>query len=156
MSFRVGITPTGQRSVDALRGKARDSYDEVLFRLASEGCRAASYRLTGPIVEHICSVPLYGRYRALVCFPDEERVVILLVGEHVRRSPELDVYRQLYRLLGLEEPAEERTKPPCCEDDADTPVDPDLLDRFEAAARKLQPRRPRRRQRRGQTGTRRR
>jgi hypothetical protein len=148
VSFSVGITPTGQRSVNALRGKARESFEAAVLRLASDGCRAASYRLTGAIVERICSVPLYGRYRALVCFPEGDRVVVLLVGEHLRDDPEVDIYRQLYRTLGLSEPTEERTKPPCCEDDTGAPVDPDLLDRFEAAARKLRGRTPRRTRRR--------
>jgi hypothetical protein len=144
VSFRVAITPTGQRTVSRLRGKARDSFDAAVTRLAAEGCRAASYRLSGRLVERLCSVSLYGRYRALVCFPDEARVVVLLVGEHRRDDPALDVYRQLYRLLELSEPSAERTKPPCCEDDNEAPVDPELLDRFEAGAKRLRSRSRRR------------
>jgi hypothetical protein len=126
----------------------RESFEAAVLRLASDGCRAASYRLTGTIVERICSVPLSGRYCALVCFPDADRIVVLLVGEHLREYPEVDIYRQLYRTLGLSEPTEERTKPPCCGDETGAPVDPDLLDRFEAAARKLRGRSQRRRRRR--------
>jgi hypothetical protein len=137
VSLRVAITPTGQRSVDSLRGRPRKAFDRAVERLAAEGCRAASYRLSGPIVEHICSVALYGRYRALVCFPDPKSVVVLLVGEHRRGDPDLDVYLELCRLLELPEPAEERTKPPCCEDEDEAPVDPELIDRFEAGAKSL-------------------
>lgn len=141
MSFRVSITPTGQRSVDALRGKARRSFDAAVERLASEGCKGGDYRLTGEGIEHICSMQLYGRHRALVCFPDDESVVVLLVGEHLRDDPEVDVYRSLYRLLGLPEPSAKRTKPPCCDEAEKAPVNPELLDRFREGADRLHRRR---------------
>ncbi len=137
MSFNVSITATGQRSVDALRGKARRSIDAAVERLASEGCKAGAYRLTGEVIEHICSVQLYGRHRALVCFPDDQSVVVLFVGEHLQDDPEADVYRSLYRLLELPEPSTKRTKPPCCDEAEKAPVDPELLDRFQAGARTL-------------------
>lgn len=82
---------------------------------------------------HLRSPPL-GRHRALVAFPDTESVVVLLVGEHVADDPDLDVYRSLYRLLDLPEPNAKRTKPPCCREDGEPPVDADLLDRFRDAA----------------------
>jgi mRNA-degrading endonuclease RelE of RelBE toxin-antitoxin system len=135
--FSVSITPTGRRSVEALRGKARKSFDAAVLRLASEGCRAGDYRLTGDVLEHICSVHLYGRHRLLVCFPDDQQVVVLLVGEHTSGDPEVDGYRSLYQLLDLPEPTAKRTKPPCCDEGGHAPVDPELLDRFSADARSL-------------------
>lgn len=63
MSYRVSITPTGRRSVDALRGKARRSFDAAVEGLAAEGCAAGDYRLTGEGIEHICALHLCGRYR---------------------------------------------------------------------------------------------
>jgi hypothetical protein len=137
VSFSVSITPTGRRSVDALRGKVLRSFDNAVERLASEGCKAGDYRLTGEVIEHICSVQLYGRHRALVCFPDEESIVVLLVGEHLHDNPEADIYRSLYRLLELPEPSTKRTKPPCCDEAEMAPVDPELLDLFQAGARTL-------------------
>jgi hypothetical protein len=137
VNFRVSITPTGQRSVGELRGKARRSFDAAVKRLVSEGCRAGDYRLSGEDVEHICSVHLYGRHRALVCFPDEVSVVVLLVGEHRRDDASLDIYRSLYRLLDLPKPSAKRTKPPCCDDAAEAPIDPTLLDRFQQGAKQL-------------------
>lgn len=62
MSYRVSVTPTGRRSVDALRGKARRSFDAAVERLAAEGCAAGDYRLAGEDIEHICALHLYGRY----------------------------------------------------------------------------------------------
>lgn len=100
MSYRVSITPTGRRSVDALRGKARRSFDAAVERLVAEGCAAGDHRLTGEGIEHICALHLYGRYCALVAFPDDASVVVLLVGEHLADDPELDVYRDLYRSWG--------------------------------------------------------
>jgi hypothetical protein len=144
VSFQVSITPTGQRSVEALRGKARKSFDAAIQRLAAEGCEAGDYRLSGEGVEHICSVQLYGRHRALVCFPDDESVVVLRVGEHLDDDAELDVYRSLYRLLELPEPSAKRTKPPCCDTTGKPPIDPELLDRFRDRAKQLN-RRSRRR-----------
>jgi hypothetical protein len=137
VSHRVSITPSSRRSVEALRGKARGSFDAAVERLAAEGCAAGDYRLTGEHIEHICAVHLYGRHRALVAFPDEESVVVLLVGEHAADDPDLDVYRSLYRLLDLPEPSAKRTKPPCCREDGEPPVDADLLDRFRDAATEL-------------------
>lgn len=124
-----------------MRGKARKSFDAAVERLAAEGCKAGDYRLTGEGLEHICSMQFYGRHRVLVCFPDEESIVVLLVGEHLRDDPELDVYRILYRLLELPEPSAERTKPPCCDDIGKAPVDPELLGRFRAGAKVLTRRR---------------
>jgi hypothetical protein len=137
VSHRVSITPTAQKSVRALRGKARSAFDAAIVRLATEGCKAGDYRLTGDDIEHICSVQIYGRHRILVCFPEEGSVVVLLVGEHLRDSPDLDVYRSLYRALGLPEPSGERTKPPCCNEDGEAPIDSDLLDRFRVGAKAL-------------------
>jgi len=137
VSLRVTITPTGRRSVEALRGKVRKSFDAAVKRLAAEGCAAGDYRLTGEDIEHICAIHLYGRHRALIAFPDEASVVILLVGEHLADDPELDIYRSLYRLLQLPEPSTKRTKPPCCREDGEPPVAPELFDRFREAATEL-------------------
>ena len=41
--------------------------------------------------------------------------MIVLLGQHPDRTPELDVYAQLYRLAGSSRPDSERTKPPCCD-----------------------------------------
>jgi hypothetical protein len=140
VSFRVSATPTAKRQADALRGKAAKAYEDALLRFEAEGCAAADYRLTGQTVDRICSAHLYGNYRALICFPDEESVVIALVGEHSRGSSD-DVYGSVYELLGIDEPIGKRTKPPCCEEDGGPPVDPGLLDQMLRAAARLQRRR---------------
>lgn len=129
MAFAIQITPTGQQTLSALRGRSRAAWKQKLKQLETQGCAAAAYRLTGPVIERICCIHLYGSCRALVCFPSANEVVVLLVAEH-RESRALDVYRLLYSLLDLEEPTGSRDKPACCDDDGDPPVDPDLVDRF--------------------------
>lgn len=102
-------------------------------RLASEGCEAGDYRLSGEGVEHICSMQLYARHRALVCFPDDESIVILLVGEHLDDDPELDVYRSLYRLLELPEPSANARNPHAATKPAKRRSIPTCLIAFEPA-----------------------
>ncbi|HEU4906581.1 MAG TPA: hypothetical protein VFT19_10790 [Solirubrobacterales bacterium] len=53
MSYRVSITPTGQRSVDALRGKARKSFDAAVKRLAAEGCAFSWSESTSPTMRRL-------------------------------------------------------------------------------------------------------
>lgn len=134
MSFRA--TPVAKRQADALRGKAATAYEDSLRRVEDHGCAAADYRLTGEVVERICSLHLYGSYRALICFPDKKSAVVVLVARHDRGGAG-DVYGGLYELLGIEAPTEKRTKPPCCEEDGEPPVDAELLDRLVRAAKRL-------------------
>jgi hypothetical protein len=133
---RVSETATAHRQASALRGKVADSYDAALVRLEAEGCAAADYRLTGVVVDRICALHLYGSYRALICFPEGDRVVVALVAEHARGTAG-DAYGSLYAMLGIAEPTERRTKPPCCGDDGEPPVDPEVADRLFLAAKKL-------------------
>lgn len=46
-------------------------------------------------------------------------------------------YRLLYAALGIAEPEEPRTKPPCCDSDGQPPIDPDVVVRFERGLRDL-------------------
>lgn len=103
--------------------------------------RSAAYRLSGDTADRICSLHLYGPYRALVGFPDTESVVVLIVKEHLRTNAAADVYDDLYEILGIAEPTAKRTKPPCCDEGGEPPVDPDLIERFLATANRLQRRR---------------
>ena len=143
MAFRVRATPTAKRDIDGLSGKAKDAFWQKYAELEREGCAAADYRLVGEIADRICSVHLYGSWRALVGFPASDQVAVLIVERHEARRGELDVYRRLYRQLGIGQPSETRTKPPCCEEDGAAPVEPELIDRFVEGAKRL--RRERRR-----------
>jgi hypothetical protein len=137
VSFDVWWTPAGAASAKKLDKPIADAVDRVEVELERAGCAAASYRLTGEILEHVCVVRLPYDYRMLVAFPSEREVAILLVGRHVR-SPVLDVYTRLYRALGLQMSPDERTKPPCCEGEEDEPpVDGELVARFRDGVKRL-------------------
>jgi hypothetical protein len=135
VSHRVSLTPTARRQADALRGKTSAAYSEIVERLAAEGCAAADYRLTGDAVNRICALHFCAKYRALLCFPEAEHIVVVLIAEHDRGST--DVYAALYELLGMSPPMGKRSKPPCCGEDGEPPVDPEMLDRLVTAAKRL-------------------
>jgi hypothetical protein len=85
---------------------------------------------------HLLGAPVWEQPGADL-LPDEESVVIALVGEHSRGSSD-DVYGAVYELLEIDEPTAKRTKPPCCEEDGGPPVDPELFNRMLRAAVRLQ------------------
>ena len=85
---------------------------------------------------------LYGSWRALVGFPADDEVTVLIIDRHDARA-QPDVYRRLYHQLGIGHPSETRTKPPCCDEDGSAPVEPELVERFIEGAKRL--RRKRRR-----------
>ena len=74
----------------------------------------------------------------------------MLIGRHIERRPEVDVYRRLYDNLGIELPTavERKGHPPCCETGTPT-VDRDLVDRFIERERELRREERGRRQRTG-------
>lgn len=124
-TYQVEATALAQRQIDGLRGTVAESFDRVAREVALHGCTKMGYRLTGPVVEHLCDRHLTGRWRLLAAFGPGNLVTVLLVGEHLRDSPERDVYRALYDLVGHEpEPDVKRTKPSCC--DATTGLPPGI------------------------------
>jgi len=84
-------------------------------------------------------VHLADDYRLIAAFPDRQRIVILLVGRH-HRSDRVNVYRLLYELLELPAMEEPRTKPPCCEDAFDPPVDEYAIEKFLERSQELEER----------------
>ena len=78
----------------------------------------------------------------LTAWPAPDRVVILAVGPHDRSAA--DVYALLLNALAVEVPADERTKPPCCDELGEPPADAGLTEALAAAVSALPPQ-PRRR-----------
>ena len=78
----------------------------------------------------------------LTAWPAPDRVVILAVGPHDRSAA--DVYALLLDALAVEVPADERTKPPCCDELGEPPADAEVAEALAAAVSALPPR-PRRR-----------
>jgi hypothetical protein len=84
---------------------ASQAFDDFLDDLAARGCRALGYRLSGPTpVDHMCVKHLRGSLRVVVAFEEPGRAWILLVSRHDGQDRVLDVYAELYRLLGVEPP----------------------------------------------------
>lgn len=118
-------------------------------RLERRGCEAADYHLEGDEVERFCVLDLGRDWRMIVAFPEEGEVAVILVGRHIERRPEVDVYRRLYESLGIELPTitQRKDHPPCCPT-GEPPVDRDLVDGFIARERQLRRRARGRRRRR--------
>ncbi len=57
-------------------------------------------------------VHLYGSWRLLIAFPDQDLAVVIDVGEHLAHDPRRDVYTRLYDVLDMEPTDEPQTKPP--------------------------------------------
>lgn len=136
MSFDVWFTPIGREDYNDLRADVRREVDAAVTRLERRGCAAADYRLAGADSDlgRICAMHLMRDWRLILGFPSNSEVTVLLIGRHLRGAR--DIYARLYRLIGVSEPTEERTKPPCCED-REPPVDRALVDRIVTNAKRL-------------------
>ena len=120
------------------------AFTAFLDVLSINGCAALAYRLTGPVpLSRLCIKHLRAALRVVVAFESPRRACVLLVGPHAA-DPSLDVYAELYELLGTASPeGANRTKPPCC-DDGDQPppgLGDDLADLIISAAKQRRARR---------------
>jgi hypothetical protein len=126
MHTEVLATRRAEQQIVALRRRAAKVFDQFVDDLAARGCAALAYRLSGPTpVDQLCVKHLIGSFRVIVAFETPKRAWILLVAPHQERDPILNVYAELYRLVGIDTPdSTRRTKPPCCDQ---TPERPPLL-----------------------------
>jgi hypothetical protein len=70
----------------------------------------------------MCVKHLSGSLRVVVAFESPHRAWVLLVGPHDDDVQILDIYAELYRLLGVDPPdAAGRLKLPCCDEVQDLP-----------------------------------
>jgi excisionase family DNA binding protein len=123
MPIEVLATPRAQQQISGLTRKQAKIFDNFLNELSANGCRALAYRLSGHTpLDHICVKHLAGTLRVVMAFETPQRAWILLVGPHDDQDPALNVYAELYRLLGVEPPPDaRRDKPPCCDEIEDLP-----------------------------------
>ena len=123
MPTEVVATPRAEQQIDGLDRRQSKSFSEFLDDLAASGCRALSYRLSGPTpLDHMCVKHLSSSLRVVVAFESPHQAWILLVGPHHDDDEIMDVYTELYRLLGVDPPdAAGRLKPPCCDEAQDLP-----------------------------------
>jgi hypothetical protein len=119
----VVATPRADQQIAELDRAHTKALDDFLDDLAAQGCKALGYRLSGPTpVDHICVKHLRGTLRVVVAFEKPGLAWILIVGSHNDRDPAMNVYVELYRLLGVEPPdSAVRDKPPCCDESTDLP-----------------------------------
>ncbi|MGH8777363.1 MAG: hypothetical protein ACRDWI_20250 [Jiangellaceae bacterium] len=86
---------------------------------------------------------LYGDDRLLTVWPEDDRVVIVLVGPHSGTTA--DLYDKLLGALGIDMPTDEREKPSCCDEEGAPPVYVDaaeaIADAVESRARRARRRR---------------
>lgn len=116
-------TPRAEQQIDQLRTAQMKQLAAFVKELESRGCAALGYRLTGddPLA-HLCVKHLGGSLRAVVAFERSDRAWLLLVGPHDDGDPGIDVYTELYRMVGFQPPdSVKRTKPPCCGDGGEAP-----------------------------------
>ena len=121
MPTEVIATPRADQQIAGLDRTHAKAFGEFLDDLAARGCKALGYRLSGPApVDHLCVKHLRDSLRVVVAFEGQQRAWILLVGRHDDQEPVLNVYAELYRLLGVEPPDNAgRDKPPCCDESTD-------------------------------------
>jgi hypothetical protein len=114
----VRATPRADQQIGGLRRRQAKVFSEFLDDLAAQGCRALAYRLGGAApLDHLCVKHLSGSLRVVVAFEAEKLAWILLVGPHDDKDPVLNVYAELYRLIGIEPPGNAgRDKPSCCDE----------------------------------------
>jgi hypothetical protein len=129
----VRLSGTADRQLRALRGDRRKAALGVLNELEHLGCEAAGYRLAGEVLDHICCRHLRGEDRMLIMWTDEDATVVVSIARHDRGAA--DIYETVLDALELEVPEDERTKPPCCDDEGLPPVDEELADRVANALR---------------------
>jgi hypothetical protein len=123
MPTEVLATPRADQQLGSLNRKQARTVDAFLNDLAARGCHALAYRLAGEApINHLCVKHLRGELRVVVAFETPSRAWILLAGPHNDRDPVLNVYAELYRLLGTQPQLDSaRDKPPCCNQDAGEP-----------------------------------
>ncbi|MGX7825355.1 hypothetical protein ACTG9Q_09695 [Actinokineospora sp. 24-640] len=119
--MKVQITHPAASARDRLHRRERKQYDAWLTELKCQGCRVAGYRMTGDLVDRLCVRHLSDNIRAITAFEAPEHAVIIAIGPHDTTNPDLDVYTQIYHLLGITPPSGERTKPACCDNHSGLP-----------------------------------
>jgi hypothetical protein len=123
MPTEVLATPRAEQQAAGLSRRRSNKFNAFLDDLAARGCKALAYRLSGPTpLDQICVKHLADSLRVVVAFESPGRAWVLLIGPHDDHDPVLNVYAELYRILGVEPPdAAGRTKPPCCDEVEELP-----------------------------------
>lgn len=108
MPVEVIATRRAQQQIAALDRTHTRAFDAFLDDLSRNGCVALAYRLTGPVpLSRLCVKHLRAALGVVVAFESPQRACVLLVGSHDAADPALDVYAELYELLGTAPPKQQ-------------------------------------------------
>lgn len=120
---RVFFSKRADQQHSMQRKKDRERVADFVSVLKANGCKALGYRLTGTEpIGRLC-VRHLGRLRVVVAFADPATAWVLLIGPHDDKDHGIDIYTELYRLVGFApQPGEKRTKPPCCDESGTAPL----------------------------------
>jgi hypothetical protein len=123
MAFEVIRTPQVRGAVEQRMSRTeRASYHAARDELGGRGCAAGGYKLaaTDGGDYPLCARHLANAWRMYTAYPDDARIVIIAVDEHL---PSHNPARSLAEVLpSLATVGRRRQdKPPCCEDNASPP-----------------------------------
>lgn len=123
MAYEILRTPQVREAVEQQMGRTeRASYEAARDELRGRGCVAGGYKLasTDGGDYPLCARHLANAWRMYTAYPDDARVVIVAVDEHL---PSHNAVVQLVEVLpGLATVGRRRQdKPPCCDDGAAPP-----------------------------------
>lgn len=135
----VRFTPRAEQQAFDLPKQQRRHVAELIRQLDARGCAALDYRLSGTLpLSHLCVKHIGRNLRAVVSFVSSTDIWVLLVAPHDDGDPGVDVYTELYRLVGGPTPTGlARTKPSCCGSDGSASVLGDLAEDLVMRATRL-------------------
>jgi hypothetical protein len=123
MAFEVLRTPQVRDAVAQQMSRTeRAGYEAARDELAGRGCVAGGYKLaaTDGGDYPLCARHLAKAWRMYTAYPDDVRVVIVAVDQHLPKHNPVQSLAEV--LLGLATVGRRRQeKPPCCEDAASPP-----------------------------------
>jgi hypothetical protein len=128
MAFEVLRTPQVRDAVGRMSRTERPSYDAARDELGGRGCLAGGYKLaaTDGGDYPVCARHLANAWRMYTAYPDDKRVVIVAVDEHLpKHNPTAELADALPGLSTVGRRRQD--KPPCCEDPASPPTMNDEL-----------------------------
>lgn len=133
-------------AIDALKGK-KTGYAETYAQLERNPClvhppppgedegRPFAYRVAGPLGKKVCGTHLRRDHRLAFSMQDPDRkgiegtVIVLYAGVRDARDRSKDTLAIVHDLFGVESPAEDHLRPPCCQDGRPA-IDEDKLEEF--------------------------
>lgn len=115
-AFAIQATPEASAAINALRARARRSYEGFERELRKQGCKVAGYRLLAPDsvgASDYCCKPLVENWRVITTF-EPNLAIIVVVARHVERT----FYADLTATLDISPVGQGREhKPDCCGED---------------------------------------